>query len=69
MGESIWRLGGVRKYTLKFASEQRPKIYSKLSGYGRARSVCLTFDTTGQKTEEPEGLSDVPCVTYEHIHD
>ena len=34
----------------------------------KVQTICLTSDTTGQRTVEPEGLHDVPCVINEHIH-
>jgi len=37
----------------------------------KVQTICLTSDTTGQRTVEPEGLHDVPCVPCvinEHIH-
>jgi len=53
---------------LNLAGEQRPTKLTR-QDRGRACSECLTFDTTGRKTLEPEGLCDVPRDANEHVHD
>lgn len=68
MGKSIWCLWGVRKYALKLANEQRP-TNQLVRIRKRPRVVYLTFDTTDQRTVEPEGLSDAPCAGDKHIRD
>jgi hypothetical protein len=68
MGKSVRRLWGVRKYALNLASEQRPTKLTR-QDRGGACIVCLTFDTTGQKTLEPEGLCNAPRDANEHVHD
>ena len=67
MGESRWRLWCIRKYALEFAGEQSPTDYSS-ENKAKVKTICLTSDTTGQRTVEPVGLHDVPCVMSEHIH-